>query len=161
MTPTFIVCQTKDTVYKYDICVHQKSQIGKVYSAYLHNIVDRELSSIHIEIWDNKKNKVIPAIIHLNSIVNDSISQTISLDTCNTYDFVKLLPGNYNVKVQSLPYQSLQITNVPISETKCTKLYFELGQPDAFIQMTIKSNKKLSPRQLRKHIAKTEKELNK
>ena len=54
-----------------------------------------------------------------------------------------------------------KITNVELSNNKGVHLAFELGQSDAFISMTIKSNKKLTRRQLQRRIAKTEKELNK
>ncbi len=160
LTPALIFCQTKDTMYKYDICVHQKLKQGKVTSSSGVFLDDGNHTRLYIEIWDNNKTAIETAIITISSSKNDSVVKSVILTERNRYTVDELRQGSYNVKIQSIGYTSQKLTNVELINNKSVYLNFQLGQSDAFIQMTIKSNKKLSARQLKKRIAKTEKELN-
>lgn len=160
LTPAIIFCQTKDTTYNYDICVHQKSKQGKVISSSFIFLDDYSHTSIYIQIWDNNKTAIETAIITISSSKNDSVVKSVILTERNRCTVDDLIQGNYNIKIQSIGYTALKLTNVELKNNKGVSLNFQLGNSDAFIQMSIKSNKKLSARQLNKRIAKTEKELN-
>lgn len=155
-----LFCQKKDTLYHYNICVHQKATQGKVNSSSNVFLDDGNHTMLKIEIWDNNKSAIETAIITISLSKNDSVIKSVILDKSNIYNIDNLRPGNYNIKIQSIGYMAYKLTDVELLYNKGIYLNFELGQSDAFIQMTIKSNKKLSPRQLRKRIAETEKELN-
>ena len=135
-------------------------KLGKVSSNYNVFVDDFQYTSLNIKVCDNNKTAIENAIITIALSKNDSIVKTVILDKGNSYSVDNLRPDNYNIKIQSIGYMSYKLTNTVLSNNKGLYLDFELGQSDAFIQMTIKSNKKLSPRQLRRRIAKIEEELN-
>ena len=152
--------QKKDTLYRYDLCVHQKARNGKVSSTNVQQIGDSN-NGIHIELWDDEREKVESSIVTLTNSINDSVIKVVRLDTSNTYDFINLIPGDYDINVQNILFARQKITNVKLSNNSFLKLDFELGQPDEYVYISIKSSKKLSSRQLKKRIKDIEARLNK
>ena len=157
---TKVTSQTKDSTYKYYVCIHQKAKPGKAYFAFLTSLEKRETSSIYVEICDEQKNKVESSIVTLKSAKNDSLIKAVQLDSGNVYTFRDLLPGDYNIKIQTIDYTSQEITKIPLSPAKSVKIYVEMGQSDAFIQTSLLCKKKLSARQLKRYIKMKEKKLN-
>lgn len=137
LTVSYAFGHNRDTTYRYFICVHQKAKPGKAYFSSLMSINQQVTPSIYIELWDEEKNKVEPSIITLSSAKNDSVLKTVRLDSGNVYLFDKLLPGEYNIKVQSMEYKSMVVKNISLSSTKSKKIYFEIGLSDMFTQIDI------------------------
>lgn len=104
------------------------SNKGNVWSAYTHSANDTLFYGLEIEVWNCIKTKIQTSTIYLKK--NDSIIQTIILDTNYQYHFVNIEKGTYTIKVESKGYKPLEIKNVVIKGGTGTKLYFELVQTD-------------------------------
>lgn len=141
-------CSTTKGPYTYEICVEQEakpSQIAKnevigkagINKALLEGqIIEKDskelLEFVNVSLTDTSTNKIYGQ-------ASDSIGE---------FSFF-VPPGNYILRINFVGFQSIK-ENLKIEIGDVRELKIELVQGDAFVTYEIKSDKKLSKRQLRK-----------
>lgn len=154
--PTF--GQNNDSLYSYTIRVHQKYKPCLTY--WSGEIIKREGKSPYIMgfILDQHEKPILTSTISLMASENDSLISQVVLDKTNVFNFDNISIRNYRVLISSDGYASTKLINVLSEKDYCFN--FKLAKKSMYITTTVKSNKKLSRRQLKNRRRQIEAELN-
>lgn len=143
--------------YTYQICVKQPSDTSKIIKNEIIGFTDTTLAVLSGQVIDETKKELQYVNVMLTNTKNKKIYGQSSNEK-GEYE-ISIPPGKYLLKISYIGYSDLtKIITLKTGELR--KIEIMLGQEAIYITYTIKSDKKLNKRQLKKKTQELQNKIN-